>query len=369
MRARPGVIVGVLLAVVLAWHAALPASTAATGATRVPLEPVPYRFDVAEIALSARGRVLMSDGFDRAGNFWPAEVAGQTGEVPPYRVNMGFVDGSFVQDGQLKINESCSINPFENFAFDFSLPIDERGRYSFIGRELFGDLQFRAKIIRPRIQGPEKLKIGLVDDQIFLNAAVVSLEKGKVTLERQGGEPRTLTPFLETTFGEVDLTRFGDLDEVEMIFGVDAAGRASGVVKVRSGGSGEAFHLIADAPWARLDLNARYSAHVFVEDLARARIFSVYPENVTAEQLKSSGGTLRVKVFGIGFGEDARLEVTREDDGASAWSRPEDGKVLMFNMGLETKIALPRLEPGSYTVRIHTAGATASVGRGLRVME
>jgi hypothetical protein len=346
----------------------VPAPAAPARTTRRPLEPVPYRFEVEEISLASRGRMLTRDGFDRAGAFRPAEVAGRTAHRVPYFINMGYIDGTYVRDGRLKIDQSCSINPFENFAFDFSLPIDERGRYSFYGKELFGDLQFRAKVIRPRIIGPEKFKIGLVDDYIFLNAAMVSLEKDKVTLQRQGGEPRTITPFLETTFGEVDLTKFGDLDEVELLFSVDAMARATGVIKIRAGGATEVFHLKADAPWARLNPQGRYSAHVFVEDLAQPRIFSVFPENVSAEEMRTGAGNLRMKVFGIGFGEDARLELVPEGGGESVWARDEDIKVLMFNMGIETRVVLPT-EPGAYTVRLHTAGTTATRQRGLRVLE
>ncbi len=343
-----------------------PATGPSATLPRAPLQPVPYRFMVEEIELTARGRHLMRDGFDRAGVFRPAQVGGREAADVGYFVNMGSLDGSAVRNGRLHIEQSCSINPFENFACDFSLPVDDHGRRSFVGSEYFGDLELHARLAQPRIGGPEKFKLGLVDDQLFFGAATVSYEKDKVTLERQGGEPRTVTPFLETTFDEVDLKPFGAIDELDLRLRVDVAGRATATATVRAGGAVEVFRLTTDTPWARLNPRGRYSAHVFIEDLAQPRIFSVYPETITAEQLKMTRGAVPMKVFGIGFGEDSNLEIVPAGGGEAAWAREAD--ILMFNMGLKTKIVLPSLDPGAYTVRVHSSGMSASVERGLRVL-
>jgi hypothetical protein len=334
-------------------------------ATRVPLEPVPYEFHLDGVTMRSHGRTIFSDAFDRGGSFVPAAIEGQPATRHPYFVNMGAIDGSYVRDGALNIDHSCSINPFENFAFDFSLPVDERGSYSFYGRDLF-DLEVEAVLRRPRVSGPEKFKVGLVDDQLFFGAAMISLEKDKVTLHRQGGEPRTITPFLETTFDEVDLRPFGDIEELTLRLSVDRTGRAIGFVTIRAGGSSQMFRLTTDAPWARLNPLARYSAHVFVEDLARPRVFSVYPETVTVERLRAAGGVLPMKVFGIGFGEDSTLELVPDNGAPISQARPAD--ILMFNMGLKTTMHMASVEPASYTVRVSTAGLTATVAKGLRVL-
>jgi hypothetical protein len=343
--------------------------SAPSAAVRAPLHPVPYQFHLDEITLTSRARTLMRDTFDRTGVFQPMEVAGKAAGGHEYFVHMGFIDGSYVRDGTLNINESCSINPFENFAFDFSVPVDEAGRYSFVGKEYFGDLVFSAKLIRPRINGPEKFKIGLVDDQVFFTAAMISLEKDLLTLQRQGGEPRTITPFLETTFDEADLSSLTDIEEVELVLRVDAMGKASAVAKIQAASGLHAFHLSADAPWARLNPQLRYSAHVFLEDLANPRIFSIYPQTINAEQLRASQGLVMMKIFGIGFGPDSRLQILGQTRGREIWATLENTKVLMFNMGLETRVFIPEVEPEAYTVRVHTAGMTASVKSGFRVLE
>jgi hypothetical protein len=329
-------------------------------ATRVPLEPVAYRFDVDEIGVRSRGRVLLKDDFERPGTFRPSAQH-------PYFQNMGLLDGSDVRDGVLRMEESCSVNPFENFACDFSVPLDERGIYSFIGGEYFGDFELSAKLSRPRIRGPEKFKLGLVDDHVFFSAATVSFEKHRVTLERQGGEPRTVTPFLETTFDEVDLTRFGDLDELELRLIIDASGKPSGTATVRAGTAIEVVRLTASAPWARLNPRGRYSVHVFTEDLAKPRIFSFYPETVSLDQIRSNGGVLDTKIFGIGFGKDSVVELLPTGGGDPI--RVNGADILMFNMGLRTTIALPNAKAGAYTVRVHSSGSTALLEQGLRVFE
>lgn len=358
---------GIIAAVLLGglWSPGPRLSSSSTSATRVPLEPVPYQFHVDHVSLQSRGRTVFSDAFDRPGAFAPAPIAGQEGTSHGYFVNMGTIDGSYVHDGALNIDQTCSINPFENFAFDFSLPIDDRGTYSFYGRDLF-DLDVEATLRHPRIVGPEKFKVGLVDDQMFFGAAMVSFEKDKVTLHRQGGEPRSITPFLETTFDELDLKRFKDIEELNLRLSVDRAGRATGIVTVHAGGPPEVFRLTADVPWARLSPMGRYSAHVFVEDLAKPRIFAVYPESITVDQLRASGGILQMKVFGIGFGEDASVELARVGGGTPAAAR--DADILMFNMGLKTTVHMPSGDAGSYTVTVHTAGLSASIPNGLRVL-
>jgi hypothetical protein len=308
----------------------------------------------------------MRDSFDRPGVFRPAEVGGRPPVLAAYLVNMGALDGSSVRNGRLTIDSSCSINPFENFACDFSLPVDEQGRRSFTGSEYFGDLELEVTLLKPRIAGPEKFKIGLVDDQLFFGAATISLEKDGVHLERQGGEPRTLTPFLETTFDQADLTRIGEMDEVGLKMTVDSTGRAAALVKARSGTSVEVFRLATHVPWARLSPHGRYSAHIFVEDLAKPRIFSVYPETVRAEKLRAAGGVLQMKIFGIGLGKDSAVELAPEGGGESVWAR--DASILMFNMGARVQVKLAHSSPQAYTVRIHTSGLSASVERGFRVL-
>jgi hypothetical protein len=326
--------------------------------TRVPLEPVDYHFEIDEIALRARGRTQIRDAFDRAGSF---------GAPRPYFQNMGLLDGSDVSGGRLHMQQSCAVNPFENFACDFSVPVDDRGAYSFIGGDYFGDFEFSARLASPRAHGPEKFKLGLVDDQVFFSAATVSFEKDRVALERQGGDQRAITPFLETTFDEIDLTRFGDIDELELRLRVDAAGKPSAIVRVRAGSSVEVVQLMSDAPSARLNPRARYSVHVFTEDLAKPRIFSFYPESVSVGQLRTTAGVLDAKVFGIGFGKDARVEIVPERGGASTWALAPD--ILMFNMGVRAKVPLQSATPGTYAIRVHSSGSTASLERGLRVFE
>jgi hypothetical protein len=105
---------------------------------------------------------------------------------------------------------------------------------------------------------------------------------------------------------------------------------------------------------------------VFVEDLAQPRVFSVYPETVTADLLRANSGILQMKVFGIGFGEDATVELV--PDGGGPASSARDADILMFNMGLKTTMHMATVEPASYTVKVHTAGLTASVPKGLRVL-
>jgi hypothetical protein len=329
--------------------------------------PQAFEFSIDEFSLESKGRVIVRDTFDRAGVFHPPAVDGKSSERAPYYVNMGWVDGSRVKGGSLVMDQRGMVNPFENFACDFSIPIDGDGRLWFVGKELFGDMVMKAKVLNPRFQGAPKFKIGIVDMKTFFTVASVSLGREEVSLQRQGENPKFPDlPFIETLFGKGDVAHLKGIDEAELILKIGAQGEISGSVVVVDSGKPHRFDMEATPEWSRVDPEGHYAAHLFWESFPEPKIFAAHPHYVRSSELQKAGGSLELKLFGISFFEDSVVEII-PSGGAGARPAVSDLKILGFNSGIQLKAAFPKVEPGVYDVRVTTGGRTAWRANVLRV--
>jgi len=331
------------------------------------LMPQAFELSIDEFTLESKGRVIVRDTFDRNGVFHPPAVDGKSAERAPYFVNMGLVDGSRVRGGSLVMDQVGMVNPFENFACDFSIPIDAEGRLWFVGKELFGDMVLRAKVLSPRFKGAPKFKIGIVDMKTFFTVAAVSLGREEVSLQRQGENPKFPgLPFIETLFGKGDVAHLKRIDEAELTLRIGAQGEISGSVVVVDSGKPHPFEMKATPEWSRVDPEGHYAVHLFWESFPEPKLFSVHPHYVRSTELRESGGALELRVFGLSLFEDSVVEIL-PSTGAGAPAVISDLKVLGFNSGLQMKVVFPKTEPAVYDIRVTTGGETAWRHRALRV--
>ena len=329
--------------------------------------PQAFEFAIDEFSLESKGRVIVRDGFDRDGVFHPPAVDGKSAERAPYFVNMGLVDGSRVRGGSLVMDQVGMVNPFENFACDFSIPVDADGRLWFVGKELFGDMVLRAKVRSARFRGAPKFKVGIVDMKTFFTVAAVSLGREEVSLQRQGENPKFPgLPFIETLFGKGDVAHMKGIDEAELTLKVGAKGEVSGSVVVVDAGKPHRFDMEATPEWARVDPEGHYAAHLFWESFPEPKLFAVHPNFVRSADLRDSGGVLNLKLFGISFFEDSVVEIV-PSSGAGAPVATSDLKILGFNSGLQVKAVFPKTEPAVYDIRVTSGGHTAWRPHALRV--
>ena len=355
---------GALAALLAAFAAPAARSEEAAG------ELVPQEFEIAvdEFTLESKGQVIVHDPFDQDGVFHPPAVAGKSSERAPYFVNMGLVDGSRVRDGKLVMDQVGMVNPFENYACDFSIPVDEDGRLWFVGKELFGDLVLRAKVSSARFKGVPKFKVGLVDMKTFFTVAAVSLGREEVSLQRQGENPRFPDlPFIETLFGKGDVSHLESIDEAELTLRVGAKGEISGAVVVVADGKPHRFDMEAAPEWARADPDAHYAAHLFWESFPLPQLFAVHPHYVKSSSLKAAGGVLDLRVFGISLFADSVIEIFPAGSDGAPVASISDLQVLGFNSGLRMKAAFSEAAPGDYDIRVTTSGETAVRRNALRI--
>jgi len=364
---RKGAVVLLALAAALG-GARAPAAPAGEERPAGALEPQEFQFSIDEISLESKGRVIVRDTFDRDGVFHPPAVDGKSAERAPYFVNMGLVDGSRVKGGSLVMDQVGMVNPFENFACDFSIPVDADGRLWFVGKELFGDLVFRAKVKSPRFQGAPKFKIGLVDMKSFFTVAAVSLGREEVSLQRQGKNPKFPgLPFIETLFGKnEEVARLKRIDEAELTLRIGAKGEFSGSVVVVDSGTPHRYDMEATPEWAHLDPEGHYAIHLFWESFAKPQLFAVHPHYVRSADLRDAGGAVDLRLFGMSLLDDAVVEIVPSGR-AGARAATSDLKVLGFNSGLQMKAVFPKIEPAEYDIRVTTGGQTVRKLHALRV--
>ncbi|MFY9820252.1 MAG: hypothetical protein WAM82_02655 [Thermoanaerobaculia bacterium] len=331
------------------------------------LIPQEFQFSIDEISLESKGRVIVHDTFDRAGVFHPPLVDGKSAERAPYFVNMGLVDGSRVKGGSLVMDQVGMVNPFENFACDFSIPVDADGRLWFTGKELFGDFVLRAKVLSPQFKGAPKFKIGIVDMKTFFTVAAVSLGREEVSLQRQGKNPKFPDlPFIETLFGKNDVSQLKRIDEAELTLRIGARGELFGTVVVVDSGQSHRFEMEAAPEWSRVDPEGQYAAHLFWESFPKPKLFAVHPHYIKSDDLRDYGGAVDLRIFGLSLLDDSKVEIL-PSGGTGAPVVVSDLKVLGFNAGLLMRAVFPKTEPAEYDVRVTSGGEVAWRPHAIRV--
>src|SRR5205085_423308 len=99
--------------------------------TESAIEPIPFRFDVDEISLTSRDKLIVHDAFDRDGRFQPPEINGAPPNKGGYYVSFGRVEAANVKGGALTIDQTHTVNAYGDFVTMISLPIDNRGKLTF----------------------------------------------------------------------------------------------------------------------------------------------------------------------------------------------------------------------------------------------
>jgi len=164
------------------------------------LIPRDFEFVVDDLKVVSKGQLIVEDGFDRDGVLHPAKIRGKSAERAPYVISRGWIDGSRVRGGRLVMDQTGMVNTFESYSADLVVPIDESGRTWFVGKELFGDLEVSCKVIAPRIVGPSRFAIGVVDLNNWVTMGAVSVGPEELRLQRQGHPRFPYLPFIHSRF-------------------------------------------------------------------------------------------------------------------------------------------------------------------------
>ncbi|MFY9821482.1 MAG: hypothetical protein WAM82_08870 [Thermoanaerobaculia bacterium] len=371
--------------------------------------PSPFQFEIEEITLKLRDKVVLHDQFQRQGGLKPAEMEGRkmtAAEGPQYRVDLGRITAANVRDGVLKIDQDATSNIWhgpqgnyghtlhrnDSYVAMFTLPINAAGATTFLGREAFG-LEFSVRLRGPRLTGFEKLKIGLMDTEGYKSLAAVSV--GQLPLP--GHKTSDTTNILElvnqpaivlgrveepAVRGEIlldyaNVAQLDKSDSLELVLRVGNEGQLSGLARISSGGQVKEIALQPKTPEPRDDAfearshvpeNIKLAATLFVETLPGLEVNHVYPKEVAVRDL-SDADKVRFRIEGFGFGPDSRVEIVPEAAPgepipAEAIHRQKvaapEGTVLLADIGLPARV-------GSYGLRVTTGGQTTVFKNAVRV--
>jgi len=358
-----------LLALTAALSGARSPAARAAGETRpsVGLVPQPFETAIDELSLESKGRVILRDTFDRDGVFHPPLVDGKSAERAPYFPNMAKIDGSRVKGGSLVMDEVGMVNPFENYACDFSLPIDADGRLWFTGKELFGDLVLRAKVLSPHFKSAPKFKLGVINMKTFFTVAALSLGSDEIALMRQGDNPKFPgLPFIETMFGKSDVSQLKRIDQADLTLKIGAKGEISGSIVIMDSGQPHRYDMEATPEWAHLDPEGQYAIHLFWESFPYPKLFGVFPHYIKSADLQAAGGSLDLRLFGASLFDNSLVEITPAGR-TGAPVKTSDLKVIGFSSGLQMKAVFPKTEPAVYDIRVTSGGETVLKPQALRV--
>jgi hypothetical protein len=382
--------------------------------------PSPFQFDVQEINLKFGDKVVLRDQFRRQAGLKPTEMGGRRltpAEAPAYTVDLGKITAANVRNGTLRLNQAATsdiwvgpggsvghrLHHRDDYVAMLTLPVDVGGRTTFLGREAF-PLEFTVVVRKPRFNGFEKLKIGLLETEGFKNVASIAVGRLPTpfpTFPGGGGgggggggskiinildlvsDPAILLGRVEEPdiMGEIVLDHAplegaGRIDNLEMTLRVAADGLISGVARSTIGGQVKETKLAPKAQEPRDFFEkreriagfVRLAATVFVETLPRAAVFKVAPAEIPVADAR---GKVHFRIEGIGFGPDTRAEIVPE--GASGQPiRAEalqlerqaggpEGAILLADFGMRESRAR------SYALRITTGGFRTVVPRAVRV--
>lgn len=328
------------------------------------IEPIPFRFEVDEITLVSRDKVIVHDSFDREGKFQPPEINGAPPNKGGYYVSFGRVEGTNVRGGALTIDQTQTVNAYGDFVAMISLPMDSRGKLTFAAADAFGDLVYTVKVRTPKMKGPERFKIGIGAMESYLGGlASMSLQRDSITIQRQGRRA-----WDEVILDKVDTSKFPNPEWVEMTFRLDAEGKISGLARIKNDGQVLEFKLSpTGGDRVNPEQQTNLAANIFIETLPKPRIFAVHPQNITAEKLREAKGLIPITVYGVGFTSDAQIEILPDDAAAQEPVKASGARLVFPNSILNAKVALKNFEPKDYTVRITTGGETISRKSVLRV--
>ena len=379
-------------------------------ASALPQRPSPFQFEIEEITLKSGGKVLLHDQFQRQGKLKPAEMEGRSlaaAEGPEYRVDLGQISAANVRDGVLRLDQDATSNLWhgpqgnyghtlhrhDSYVAMFTLPVNLAGGTTFLASEA-GGLELSVRLRAPRLNGFEKLKIGLMDTEQFKSVAAMSVGRLPFTGPTLPGaedgsksESPNLFDFVNQpaiVLGRVeeprvrgemvmDYAKLEQLDAIktlEMVLRVAPDGRVSGLARIDAGGKVKEVELQpkSDAQ-ASLPANVRLAATLFVETLPGVEVNRVYPKEVAVRDL-GSADTVRFRIEGFGFGPDSRVEIIPEGSpaepiraaaihGQRVPGTPE-GTVLLADIGLPARV-------GSYGLRVTTGGQTTVFANAVRV--
>jgi len=342
---------------------------APAAAPRTGLIPRDFEFVVDDLKVTSKGQILLEDGFDRNGVLYPAKVRGKSTQGTPYLVSRGLIDGSRVRGGHLVMDQTGMVNTFETFSSDFVVPIDESGRTWFVGKELFGDLEISCKVLAPRIDGPSRFSIGLVDLSDWFTLGAVSVGPEEVRLQRQGHPKFPYLPFIHSRFDRVDLLPYKNLEAVEMTLKVGAQGQLTGNAKIHDSGKVQSFDMVAKPDWAKLDPEGQYAVQLLWETWPKPRLWAFHPQYLKTEDLKATGGFAELMVFGIGIFDNSQVEIFRMDGGEKRQADVREVKGLLTRHGVALKVILPYPYTGDYTVRVTTGSDTVERQNAFRVAD
>jgi hypothetical protein len=328
------------------------------------IEPIPFRFEIDEISLMSRDKVIVHDSFDRDGKLQPPEINGTPPNKGGYYVSFGRIEGANVRGGALTIDQTQTINAYGDFVAMVSLPMDNRGKLTFAAVDTFGDLVYTVRVRAPKLKGPERFKIGIGSMESYLGGlASMSLQKDSITIQRQGRRA-----WDEVILDKLDTSKFPNPEWVEMIFKVDAEGKIAGQARIKNEGQVFEFKLSPTGGDRIIpEQQANLAANIFIETLPKPRIFAVHPQNITAEKLREAKGVIPITVYGVGFTSDAQIEILPDDGAAQEPVKASGARLVFPNSILNAKVAFKNFEPKDYTVRITTGGETISRKSVLRV--
>lgn len=384
---------------------ATPSTPPAGAPLDVPLtartQPTPFAFDIEQIDLKFGDRSVMQQQF-REGRLRAT-------------VNLGKVSDANVRGGALRITQDATTNIWlgkggtfghrlhhhDVFITLLTFPIDATGRSTFLAREAF-PLEFTIRVRNPRFTGFEKVKVGLLDMEAFKSVAAIAVGRLPTPFPPVGpivggGGTKTINildlvsnPAIvlnrveepdimgEIVLDHAPLTEGARTDTLEMTLRVGPQGEISGFSRIGAAGQTREVKLATQSrePFferrSRLPGDMRLAATLYVETLPMPTVFKVEPQQFAMKELAASQN-LSVRIEGIGFGPDTRVEMvpegSREAPIPAASLKLErkhgtpDGAVLLAEFGMRDRAA----RAASYSLRITTGGQRAVMGKALRV--
>jgi len=336
-------------------------------------KPTPCKIVIDDLSVYSKGQEVIKETFDRTGVFQPETVKGISAENATYLVRMGDLGGKNVTGSTLTITDADMIELWaagsdwqgdSTYGALFSIPTDANGSATFAGREMFGDLVYSATIDQPRLQGYEKLTLGLSDAAAYRPVVKLSYRKDQIYLERVRPPAKRGDPTQEILLDKIDMSAFPTPDRVRIALKVDASGTVSAIAQVTADNKTTDFSLTPVSDEAKVDpAYAFYTLSVFAETMPMPTILNVTPATITAASLRHKKEPVTVEIKGRGFCPDAKVEVIPADEPGAGKAKHAVEVVgvnlLKKSMSLQAMMRFNDLKHKDYSIRLTTGGQTA----------
>jgi hypothetical protein len=355
--------------------------------------PVPFQFHIDSLTITSKEKALLHDSFR------DSRVLASR-----YKPLVGHINRRNVGARGLTIDDKSTNFLWNVDSLLLPIPLSTSNSNPLPGKDLF-PFEISVRLTSLRLQGPERLYIGLMDPKTLHNVGSVAL--GVQGIERlpdqlssridwkRSNSSGALGLVRRTAFEEhwndklqsgmqigpaISIVRAeepeisGDIvlasrlsptlataDSVEISLRVSADGTLSASGTIISGSKKEEFTLTPSqqtlTPFLetrkQLDVNESFVPFIYVKTLPRVSIVSV-ARTSPPRVLDSGAQTIPIVVHGIGFGLDSQIKAIPEGGGQEAEVR--NISIGRDCLSLKADVIVPIKASGQYSIIVSSAG-------------